>query len=73
MILKLILSNRDDYEVSCKELDSLVEIMNRTKGVYGSRMTGGGFGGCTVTLLKKGFVDDAIENVKVLILKNLNS
>ena len=45
-------SLRDDYEVSTPELDALVEIAMGVDGVYGSRMTGGGFGGCTVTLLK---------------------
>ena len=45
-------SLRDDYEVSCRELDLLVEIASECKGVYGSRMTGGGFGGCTITLVE---------------------
>ncbi len=44
-------SLRDDFEVSCKELDVLVELARATEGVIGSRMTGGGFGGCTVTLV----------------------
>jgi galactokinase len=44
-------SLRDDYEVSCAELDKLVEIARETNGVFGARMTGGGFGGCTVNLL----------------------
>lgn len=44
------LSLRDDFEVSAPEVDVLVEIANDLPGVYGSRMTGGGFGGCTVTL-----------------------
>jgi galactokinase len=44
-------SLRDDYEVSCKELDLLVGFANQVEGVYGSRMTGGGFGGCTISLL----------------------
>lgn len=47
-------SLRDDYEVSCPELDTLVEIAREVEGVYGARMTGGGFGGCTVNLLRKG-------------------
>lgn len=42
---------RDDYEVSCMELDQIVELTREIKGVLGSRMTGGGFGGCTVTLV----------------------
>jgi galactokinase len=44
-------SLRDDYEVSCKELDLLVELASSISGVYGARMTGGGFGGCTVNLV----------------------
>jgi galactokinase len=45
-------SLRDDYEVSCAELDFLVEAALGIEGVLGSRMTGGGFGGCTVTMLR---------------------
>jgi galactokinase len=44
-------SLRDDYEVSCPELDLMVNLANQTEGVYGARMTGGGFGGCTVNLV----------------------
>src|SRR5262249_47149951 len=45
-------SLRDDYEVSCCELDIMVEIASGLDGVFGARMTGGGFGGCTVSLVK---------------------
>ncbi len=48
-------SLRDDYEVSCAELDALVDItrqIGEAQGVFGSRLTGGGFGGCTVTLVR---------------------
>ena len=45
-------SLRDDYEVSCKELDLLVDLAAVSTGVYGARMTGGGFGGCTVNLVR---------------------
>jgi galactokinase len=45
-------SLRDDYEVSCKELDLMVELARRVEGIYGARMTGGGFGGCTINLVK---------------------
>jgi galactokinase len=44
-------SLRDDYEVSSLELDLMVDLANRVDGVYGARMTGGGFGGCTVNLV----------------------
>jgi galactokinase len=44
-------SLRDDYEVSCPELDLMVELAEKQEGVYGARMTGGGFGGCTVNLV----------------------
>jgi galactokinase len=50
-------SLRDDYEVSCVELDYLVDIALSVPGVYGSRMTGGGFGGCTVTLVDRKALD----------------
>jgi galactokinase len=46
-------SLRDDYQVSCPELDSMVEIASRQAGVHGSRMIGGGFGGCTVNLVEE--------------------
>ena len=55
-------SLRDDYEVSCDELDAVVEIaegIGVTGGVYGCRMTGGGFGGCCVALVKA----DAVETI----------
>jgi galactokinase len=45
-------SMRDDYQVSCKELDLLVDLAASSTGVYGARMTGGGFGGCTVNLVR---------------------
>jgi galactokinase len=52
------LSLRDDYEVSCTELDLLVELAAGFNGVLGARMTGGGFGGCTVNLVRRAAVDD---------------
>ncbi len=55
---------RDLYEVSCKELDALVEIAETLDGVYGSRMMGGGFGGCTINLVKKEFVDEFINSME---------
>ena len=57
------LSLRDDYEVSCKELDVMVEIAEKVEGVYGARMTGGGFGGCTVNLVADTHVEEFKERV----------
>jgi len=56
-------SLRDDFEVSCPELDQLVDAAMEVPGVFGSRMTGGGFGGCTVTLLKQESVPAAIAHM----------
>ena len=50
-------SLRDDFEVSCSELDLMVELAEKADGVYGSRLTGGGFGGCTITLVNAGSVE----------------
>jgi galactokinase len=49
-------SLRDDYQVSCRELDLLVETAAQIKGVIGARLTGGGFGGCTVNLVRKAVI-----------------
>ncbi len=56
-------SLRDDYEVSCKEIDILVDLAWETEGVIGSRITGGGFGGCTVSIVKNDAVDGFIEKI----------
>jgi galactokinase len=56
-------SLRDDYEVSCKELDLMVELARQVQGVYGARMTGGGFGGSTVNLISAENVDEFKETV----------
>lgn len=57
------ISLRDDYEVTGKELDTLVESAWKVKGVLGSRMTGAGFGGCTVSIVKDDAVDYFIRQV----------
>ena len=54
---------RDDYEVSCAELDTLVEIARQVPGVLGARMLGGGFGGCTINLVR----NDAIETLSLAV------
>jgi len=56
-------SLRDLYEVSCAELDLMVDQANRQEGVYGARMTGGGFGGSTINLVKSRFADAFGENM----------
>ena len=56
-------SLRDDYEVSCEECDILAEEAWKIDGVIGSRITGGGFGGCTVSIVKEEAIDDFIEKV----------
>ncbi len=56
-------SLRHDYEVSCEELDVMAEAARMVEGVYGARMTGAGFGGCTVSLV----ADEAVERFKVTV------
>lgn len=62
-------SLRDDYEVSCAELDQLVDIANSIDGVYGARMTGGGFGGSTVNLVSK----TAVEKLRAASVETYSS
>lgn len=57
------ISLRDDYEVSCEEIDILVDLAWKIPGVVGSRITGGGFGGCTVSIVKNDAVDTFIESI----------
>jgi galactokinase len=56
-------SLRDDYEVSCPELDRLVELAQAQPGVLGARLTGAGFGGCTVNLVRASALDAFQEEV----------
>jgi len=56
-------SLRDDYEVSCRELDIMTALARKLPGVYGSRMTGGGFGGCTISLVESSHVEDFVNQV----------
>ena len=51
-------SLRDDYEVSCAELDLMVGLARKVEGVFGARMTGGGFGGSTVNLVRRDKIDE---------------
>ena len=57
-------SLRDDYEVSCRELDVMVDLAAGIKGVFGARMTGGGFGGCTVNLIASDAVERFTSSIK---------
>ena len=57
------ISLRDDYQVSCKEIDILVDLAWGIPGVLGSRITGGGFGGCTVSIVKNNDVDEFVKVV----------
>lgn len=57
------ISLRDDYDVSCEEIDILVDLAWKIPGVLGSRITGGGFGGCTVSIVKDESIDIFIETI----------
>ena len=57
-------SLRDDYQVSSDELDFLVEQAMQVKGVYGARMTGGGFGGCIVALAQPRATDSLMQSLR---------
>lgn len=57
-------SLKEDYQVSCQELDLMVEIASRFRGALGSRMTGAGFGGCTISLVKKEVVEEFMRVIK---------
>jgi galactokinase len=55
---------RDDFEASCAEVDVLVEIANEQEECFGSRVTGGGFGGCTVNVVREGEAECFVEKVR---------
>jgi len=59
-----------DYEVTCEELDMMVEIARNIEGVYGARMTGGGFGGCTINLVKLENISTFINKIKTEYLEH---
>lgn len=65
------MSLEKDYEVTGKELDTLVHSFLAQQGCIGARMTGAGFGGCCIALYKKGFEKKAIENVKEIYTKEI--
>nr|MBP6557798.1 galactokinase [Flavobacterium sp.] len=57
-----------DYEVSCAELDMIVDTLKKDEAVIGSRMMGGGFGGCTINLIKKGHEERIKKSLSALYL-----
>ncbi|MFL5786499.1 MAG: galactokinase [Flavisolibacter sp.] len=61
-----------EYEVSCKELDFLVNQVRNRSGVIGARMMGGGFGGCTINIVKDDKIDDLISELKDSYFKNMH-
>jgi galactokinase len=65
-------SMRDDFEASCPEIDLLVEIAKQTAGVIGARVTGAGWGGCTVNLVREPDVDAFVARVKGDFAKQIN-
>jgi galactokinase len=56
---------RDLYQVSCSELDFLVNAVKGKKGVFGARMMGGGFGGCTINIIEEQFIDDIFSSISI--------
>ena len=64
LILESHLSLRDDYEVSCAEVDRLVQIACTSDGVLGARMIGGGFGGCVLSLVESDKIDKAARQIR---------
>ncbi len=64
MMLKSHFSQRDDFACSCVEIDFLVERAMHLSGCYGSRLTGGGFGGCTVSLVSEEDADEFAAELK---------
>jgi galactokinase len=61
------------YEVSCKELDFLANFSKGNENVLGARMMGGGFGGCTINLVKEEWVDDFIKQAEIAFEKKFNT
>ena len=64
MMLEAHASMRDDFEASCAEVDALVEIAMRQAGCFGARITGGGFGGCTVNMVEAETAEEFVAGVR---------
>lgn len=63
---------KDQYQVSCKELDYLVDLAKEDDGVIGARMMGGGFGGCTINIVHRDSIKSFIANISKAYLKKFN-
>ena len=63
---------RDLYEVSCKELDFLVEFTRNISSVKGARIMGGGFGGCTLNIIEENYTDQFINDISRAYLQKFN-
>lgn len=63
---------REEYEVSCDELDFLVDFTKQFSQIYGARMMGGGFGGCTLNLMEKDFVEEFIARIQPIYRKEFD-
>jgi galactokinase len=61
-----------EYEVSCPELDFLVDYVRTHHGVLGARMMGGGFGGCTINIVKEDLIDQLVESISKAYKENMN-
>ena len=61
-----------EYEVSCTELDFIVDIARQHDGVIGARMMGGGFGGCVINLVKDSSYDNSLSDVKLKFKEQFN-
>lgn len=72
LMTKSHISLRDDFQVSCVELDVLVDAAINCPGVLGSRMTGGGFGGCTVSLVQRAAINKVISTMRESFIKKFN-
>jgi len=72
LMLKAHASERDDFECSCEEVDFLVDAASKLDGCFGARLTGGGFGGCTVNLVDRAKADSFVAALKTAYLERYN-
>ena len=72
LMLKAHASERDDFECSCEEVDFLVDTASHLEGCFGARLTGGGFGGCTVNLVARSSAENFVATLKTAYLERYN-